>query len=109
MSLPDDGPVVMVNMLKFKPEGGAQEYAKYSIGVEPLLRSVGAKIVFAGQAVACLIGNGEWDSIALVEYPNPAALISMVESEEYKAIHHHREAGLEGQVNYAILQNRSAK
>ncbi len=102
LSLPDS-PVVMVNLLKFKPGGGAEEYAKYAIGVGPLLQKVGAKIVFSGQAAACLIGNGDWDSIALVEYPNPAALLKMVESEGYKAIHHHREAGLKGQVNYAVL------
>lgn len=98
-------PVVMVNLLKFKPDGGAEEYGKYAAGVQPLLQKVGAKSLFAGQAMICLVGNGDWDVIALVEYPTPMALSQMVNSAEYQAIHHHREAGLEGQVNYAVFQN----
>jgi len=99
---------VMVNLLKFKPDGGADEYAKYAAGIGPLLQNVGAKILFSGQASACLIGNGDWDAVALVEYPSPAALFQMTSTEEYQALHQHREAGLEGQVNYAVLQNQRA-
>ena len=47
--------------------------------------------------------------MALVEYPTPTALFEMVNSDEYQAIHHHREAGLEGQVLYAVLQNPGAE
>lgn len=104
LALPDS-PVVMLNLLKFKPEGGADEYAKYFSGVRPLLENVGAKILFAGEAATCLVGNADWDMMALVEYPSPSALAQMVNSDAYQAIHHHREAGLDGQVLYAILQN----
>ena len=101
-------PVVMVNLLKFKPDGGADEYAKYAAAVRPLLQSVGAKILFSSQAAVCLIGNGDWDAVALVEYPTPAALLQMAGSAEYQSISHHREAGLVGQVNYAVFQNPDA-
>jgi len=104
LGMKHDGPVVMVNLLKFKPDGGAEEYAKYGAAVAPLLEKVGARILFSGQAGACLIGNAEWDAFALVEYPNKMALIKMAQSPEYQAIHHHREAGLQGQVNYAVIQ-----
>jgi uncharacterized protein (DUF1330 family) len=105
LSLPDDGPIVMVNLIKFKPDGGAAEYAKYGAAVRPLLEKVGAKILFAGDARFCLIGQADWDAVALVEYPRKEALIQMASSPEYRAIHHHREAGLEGQVNYAVAQS----
>lgn len=108
LALPD-APVLMLNLLKFKPEGGAEEYAKYYSGVRPLLEDIGAKVLIAGEAAACLVGNADWDMIALVEYPRPAALAQMVSSEAYRAIHHHREAGLDGQVLYAILQNPAAE
>ena len=107
LALPDS-PVMLVNLLKFKPDGGADEYAKYVTGVTPLLQNVGAKILFTGEAVACLIGNGDWDMFVLAEYPTPAALSQMVNSDEHQAIHHHREAGLEGQVLYAVLQSHGA-
>ena len=103
-SLPDR-PVVMVNLLKFKPDGGEDEYAKYLSGIKPLLQKVGARIVFSGQAAVCVIGKGDWDSVILVEYPTPSALVQMATSEDYQAISHHREAGLAGQVNYAVFEN----
>ena len=103
LALPD-APVVMVNLLKFKPDGGAEEYAKYGAGGQACLAAVGAKVLFSGDALTCLVGDGDWDVVALVEYPKPAALIEMASSEAYQAIHGHREAGLAGQVNYAVSQ-----
>ena len=104
MALPD-GPIVMVNLLKFKPDGGAEEYAKYAQKVRPILENIGARFLFSGSAKACFIGSGDWDMVALVEYPEKTALIEMSRSEEYRAIHHHRAAGLAGQINYAVVQN----
>ena len=104
LALPDEGPIVMVNLLKFKPDGGEAQYAKYSAAVLPILAKLGAKILFAGRAEFCLIGNVDWDMVALVQYPRKKTLLQMVASPEYRAIHHHRAAGLEGQVNYAVVQ-----
>ncbi len=98
------GPLVMVNLLKFKPNGGREEYAKYAAGVVACLDKVGGRILFSADAKFCLIGNAEWDAVALVEYPNPQALLTMASSPEYQKIHVHRDAGLEGQVNYAVKQ-----
>lgn len=103
MALPD-APVVMVNLLKFKP-GGAAAYQQYGRDVGKILAKIGARILFSSETKVCLIGNADWDAIALVEYPNPQALIQMSQSEEYQAIHKNREDGLEGQVNYAVIQN----
>jgi uncharacterized protein (DUF1330 family) len=106
MAFESDGPIVMVNLLKFKPNSGAAEYAKYSAGVAPLLEKVGGRVLFSGAAKYCWIGNADWDAIALVEYPRKEALLEMIAMPEYQAIHHHREAGLQGQVNYAVAQTR---
>ena len=54
----------------------------------------------------CWIGKADWDAVALVEYPRKEALLEMIAMPEYQAIHHHREAGLEGQVNYAVEQTQ---
>jgi uncharacterized protein (DUF1330 family) len=103
LALPDDQPIVMVNLLKFKPDGGQAEYAKYAAGVQPILEKLGAKIVFSGKAEFCLIGQADWDMIALVQYPRKKTLVQMSLSPEYQAIHNHREAGLLGQINYAVV------
>ena len=98
-------PIVMVNLLKFKPDGGREAYAKYGAAVQPILKKLGARMIFSGSTEMCLLGNADWDSVALVEYPTPQTLLKMAQSPEYQAIHHFREEGLEGQVNYAVTQN----
>lgn len=105
LDLPGDGPVVMLNLLKFKPYGGQAEYMKYGMGVQPLLTKVGAKSLFVGRAALCVVGNADWDMVALVQYPNKEALGKMTATPEYQAIHHHRLAGLEGQVLYALIES----
>ena len=104
LELPGDGPVVMLNLLKFKPDGGQAAYMKYGMGVQPLLEKVGAKSLFFGRAAVCVIGNADWDMVALVQYPNKEALGKMTATPEYEAIHEHRLDGLEGQVLYAMIQ-----
>jgi uncharacterized protein (DUF1330 family) len=95
---PADAPVVMVNLLKFKPEGGVESYLQYGQEVVPHLERVGAKLRYAGGAPSVVIGEGErpwWDVILIVEYPTPQAFIDMVTTQEYAKVHEHRAAGLE--------------
>ncbi len=109
---PDDGPFVMVNLLKFRekaeyPDGsdahlsGAEAYARYGAAVQVELAKVGAKSHYAGAVTGLMIGEVEenWDMVALAEYPSLAAFQAMVMSESYNAITHHRTAGLAGQLN----------
>ena len=103
-ALPGDGPVVMLNLLKFKPDGGQAEYMKYAMAVQPLLAKVGANSIFFGSADLCVIGNADWDMVGLVQYPNKLAPGKMTSTPEYQAIHEHRLNGLEGQVLYAMTQ-----
>ena len=59
--------------------------------------------MFSGKTQFCLIGQADWDMVALVQYPRKKTLLQMSISPEYRAIHHHREAGLQGQINYAVV------
>jgi uncharacterized protein (DUF1330 family) len=90
-----DGPVVMLNLLAFKPDGGVERYADYAAAVAPLLERVGARVLLAGQAGEVVIGERGWDLVALAEYPTRQAFIDMVDSPEYAAIAHLRTAALE--------------
>jgi uncharacterized protein (DUF1330 family) len=95
---PADTPVVMVNLLKFKAQGGLESYLRYGREVAPHLERVGATVRYAGTAPAVVIGDGErpwWDAILIVEYPTPAAFIDMVTSPDYAKVHEHRAAALE--------------
>jgi uncharacterized protein (DUF1330 family) len=91
----EDGPVVMLNLLDFKPDGGAERYAEYGVAVQPLLERAGGKLLFAGDAAGALIGPSGWDLVLLVEYPTRQAFLDMVTSPEYLEIAHLRTEALE--------------
>ena len=85
-----DGPVFMLNLLEFRPDGGAERYAEYGGAVAPLLARAGGKPIFAGTPSESLIGEGSWDLMVLVSYPTRQAFLDMVSSPEYQAIEHLR-------------------
>lgn len=108
----EDGPFVMVNLLKFKPRAeyadgsdahltGAEAYARYGEAVAKLVEGLGGRIRYSGQVTGLMLGEVEelWDMVALAEYPSLAAFRGMAASPEYQAIEHHRSAGLAGQLN----------
>jgi uncharacterized protein (DUF1330 family) len=91
----EPGKVVMLNLLKFKPAGGAASYEEYVRRVEPILERIGSKVIFAGPVTTTVIGDKSWDSMLLVEYPSRKIFLEMVTSSEYQAIHHFRDEALE--------------
>jgi len=90
----EPAPVVMLNLLAFKPDGGQERYGEYGAAVAPLLERVGGRVVFFGQAAPALLGGESWDLAILVEYPTRQAFLDMVGSPEYQAIAHLREEAL---------------
>lgn len=100
----DDGPIVMVNLLKFREEAGgidegmsgAEAYGKYSMEVQRFLEGVGGKVLTAVVSADSIIGpeEAEWDMTILVQYPNRQAFLKMVTDPEYLAIAGHRTAAL---------------
>lgn len=111
-SAPDDGPFVMVNLLRFRshaeyPDGsdshltGREAYDRYSVGVRALVEALGGRVVYAGAVTGLLLGEVEdlWDAVGLVEYPSHDAFRQMMLSPEMRAIEPHRTAGLAGQLN----------
>jgi len=100
---PETGKVVMLNLLKFKPGTGAASYNEYGRHVAKILDKIGGRVLFAGQVAQSVTGNnGDWDAIAIVEYPSRKAFLEMGMSAEYQAIHHFRDEGLERTELYAI-------
>ena len=108
----EDGPMCMVNLLKFKDKAtyadgsepdlsGRDAYLRYGMGVQACLAAVGGKARFTGFVTDLMLGEVEelWDMVAIAEYPSRAAMLQMVQSPEYQAITKHRDAGLAGQLN----------
>jgi uncharacterized protein (DUF1330 family) len=99
---PDTGPVVMINLLKFRENGvaadsGAAEYRRYGDVALEMIEAQGGRLLWAGTGDQVLIGDAEqqWDAVLLVEYPSRAAFIEMVSTPEYLDAHAHRERALE--------------
>jgi len=107
-----DAPVAMLNLLKFKDKAtyeadrseagenltGQEAYARYGVEVGKILEKMGAKVVYAGPINGMLIGEGDWDMVAIVQYPNRPTMASLDSREDYAAIHYHRAAGLAHQL-----------
>lgn len=96
----EGAPVVMLNLLAFKPDGGRERYEEYGEAVAPSLAKVGGRIVFMGAPALVLLGEDSWDLVVLVEYPSRQAFLDMVGSDGYQAIGHLRtEALLRGELH----------
>jgi len=89
-----EGPVTMLNLLAFKPDGGRERYLEYGAAVLPLLEQAGGRIVFQGQAAPVVLGDRSWDLVLLVEYPARQAFLEMIGSAEYQEIAHLRTEAL---------------
>ena len=115
MEAPDEGPVVMLNLLKFKSTAddgkgtGASEYGKYGDAAVQMVEARGGKVLWMGRADQILIGDPaeSWDSVALVQYPSRKDFIEMVSTPEYEQAHEHRESGLERTVLIACTERVS--
>ena len=95
----DTGPVVMLNLLKFKPSGFGF-YAQYMAQARPILDRIGATVRYLGRGRERLLGDAadEWDLVLLVEYPTRGVLVDMLNSDEYCALLSLRDEGLERSV-----------
>ena len=115
-SLPDNGPVVMVNLVRFREQSldgngtGFEAYQRYSKGDMPLLKKVGGTVIWAGKVEGVSVGDlgdGRWDWVVLVLYPSRASFLEMMTSTEYAAINVDRENGVEDHVILVANQTYS--
>lgn len=102
-----DGPVVMLNLLRFRPDGGREQYRDYARAVGELLPTVGAQVVFHGRAQGSpLVADvsGPWDEVLVVRYPSRQAFLQMLADPAYREISDLRSRALDD----AVLQPLTA-
>jgi len=102
----DGGPVVMLNLLRFKGEQGRSSYESYSEHVTPRLAAAGGTVLYAGECSTSLVApeGPQWDMILLVRYPSRSAFLEMVKDPGYQEITHLRSDGLDAAVLLATRQ-----
>ena len=92
--LPDEGPIYMINLLKFKPDGGRESYQTYGQKFSEMMMPKGVEAIYRGKAVMTVIGEEDWDEVIVVKYPSKDAFIEMTMNPEYQEIAKHRTAGI---------------
>ncbi|MEM9134919.1 MAG: DUF1330 domain-containing protein [Actinomycetota bacterium] len=105
---PHDGPVVQVNLLKFRvkaeygpddpehstDEPGSAAYDRYVAAFEAAAAEVGGECLLYGHAERYFIGNGDWDAVLVNRFPDRAAFIQTLNHPDYADMSRHRTAGL---------------
>ncbi len=106
--LADDpgGPVVMLNLLRFRPDGGRAAYAQYVAHFAETAQPFGAEVVYAGDGGDALVAeDGQaWDAVLVVRYPSRKHFSDMVRDPDYQQGSHLRT----GALVEAVLQPTTA-
>lgn len=107
MAGPAEQPVVMLNLLRFKPAADAPDgdlsgeaaYRRYVDEMIAYVTSKGGRVIWSGRVDAQVIGTGAegFHMIGLVEYPSRRAFLEIATDPWVQEIGVHRAAGLEGQ------------
>jgi len=103
----DEGPVVMVNLLRFKPRAdapdgdltGEEAYHRYAKAMIPFVESKGGRLIWSGHLTSQVIGRGgeDFHAFAIVEYPSRKAFVEIAMDPFVAGIGADRAAGLEMQ------------
>jgi hypothetical protein len=108
-----DGPVVMMNLLKFRetanyqaeagmaPCSGKEAYDRYQHAFTVAVGAVSqAEVLYDGPCEQVFIGQpgteaADWDKLLLVRYPSRQHFLAMMADDSYRDALVHRYAGLE--------------
>ena len=110
--VPDEQPVTMVNLLKFRAQAryedgdeapctGREAYAKYKHAFTQTVGEVSqARVVYSGPVQQVFIGQAgnpetDWDEVLVVRYPSRRHFLAMMADPTYREALRHRYAGLE--------------
>jgi len=109
-ALPRDHPIEMLNLVRLRarasyPEGhemanrpvsGKEAYSSYGRETAPILRRLGAGIVWRGAFQSVLTGSGSerWDLVFVARYPTAHAFLAMVTDHDYRRAVVHRQAAV---------------
>jgi uncharacterized protein (DUF1330 family) len=93
MREPETGPVVMINLLRFREttesgEKGAEVYARYAQNAAPFVAGVGGRLVWQGAPTHLIVGgdHDRWDKVLMVEYPSRAAFAQMASDPAFQEV-----------------------
>ena len=102
MAMDYTGPIFMINLLKFKPDGGAERYQQYVEAGTKTFKKVGVKAAFQANITMTVIGEEDWDEIIIAQYPSIEAFIEMNRDKDYQQAVQHRTEALQDSRLYLV-------
>jgi uncharacterized protein (DUF1330 family) len=80
-----NGPVVMLNLLKYAEPGGREAFGRYGQITGKLIAESEGQMILGGRAGPVLTGSDvEWDDVLIVRFPSAAHFLRMIESRTYQ-------------------------
>jgi len=90
-----DGPVVMLNLLKYREPDGREAFARYGAISAALIQQQQGELIFGGKAGPSLCGTDiAWDDVLIVRFPSVEHFLGLIESDTYRndAVPHRADA-----------------
>ncbi|MFK7898318.1 MAG: DUF1330 domain-containing protein [Myxococcota bacterium] len=77
-----DGPVVILNLLKYVEPGGREAFAEYAALSGPLLAAQGGSVFYMAEAGPTVAGD-DWDTVAMIRFPSIEAFMGLAGNPTY--------------------------
>lgn len=101
-----EGPILLLNLLKFKPGTGQQTYQKYGEEGASTFKKLGVEPVFRAAVELPIIGPEEWDAILIARYPSIANWLEMIRDADYQKAGQNRTEALLDSRLYLIREDQ---
>ncbi|MEX2016029.1 MAG: DUF1330 domain-containing protein [Candidatus Hydrogenedentales bacterium] len=104
---PDQGPIYMLNLIKYKPDGRTR-YFRYGVGAGKHLSQRGGSMSYIGLVEPCTDvvpaqpAGHAWDSVAIVRYPSRGKFLDILNDADYQTFLPHLHAALDRTLLYAF-------
>lgn len=104
--LPDEAPVIMLNLLRFRPRGDGAIYRLYGREAAPEVEKVGSFVGYFGAVIADLdpaLGfDASWDAVVMPVYHRRRAYLDLQRSTRYQLAIPYRAAGTSRRTLYVL-------
>jgi len=103
---PDDTPVIMLNLLRFRPRGDATIYSMYGREAAPEVEKVGSFVGYYGAVIADLdpaLGfDASYDAVVMPVYHRRGSYLQLQHSSIYQLVIPYRSAGTSRRTLYVL-------
>lgn len=103
---PDKGPVINLNLLRYRPRGDSTTYDKYGAVAGKEIVGVGGDIIFHGEGITDVPKifemSDEWGGVAYAMYPRRAAYLQLQRDIDYQMAIPDRVAGTYERMLYVL-------